>query len=78
MWVFRTHKQKLDKKHSFQRCVPFVFCNFKLYVGMGDGDKGCGNQDVLAVCNGYRFKLNDLVDVFVGTGPNIRDKRDSS
>ena len=39
---------------------------------MLDGDNGCGNQDFLAFGNGYRFILNDLVDVFVGTGPNIR------
>jgi hypothetical protein len=43
---------------------------------MGDGVKECGSQDVLAVGNGYRFKLNDLVDVFVGTGPNIRGTKE--
>ena len=36
--------------------------------GVGDGE----SQSFLAVSNGYRFQLNDLVDVFVGTAPNIR------
>jgi len=35
---------------------------------VGEGESQC----LLAVVNGYRFQLNDLVDVFVGTGPNIR------
>ncbi len=26
----------------------------------------------MAVSNGFRFAINDLVDVFVGTGSNIR------
>ncbi len=30
-------------------------------------DEGMG-QGVVAVCNGMKFKLNDLVDVIVGTG----------
>ena len=34
----------------------------------GGGDR----QGFLAVSNGFRFQLNDLVDVFVGTAPNIR------
>ena len=34
----------------------------------GDGESQC----FLAVSNGYRFQLNDLVDVFVGTAANIR------
>ena len=34
----------------------------------GDGESQC----FLAVSNGFRFQLNDLVDVFVGTAPNIR------
>ncbi len=25
--------------------------------------------------NGFQYKMNDLVDVFVGTGPNIRDPK---
>jgi hypothetical protein len=39
---------------------------------MGDS-VGEGKSPVfLAVSNGYRYELNDLVDVFVGTRPNIR------
>ncbi len=34
-----------------------------------DGELGEG---VLAVCNGMKFKLNDLVDVIVGTGAGVR------
>ncbi len=30
---------------------------------------------MLGVANGYQYKLNDLVDVFVGTGANIRGKK---
>ena len=39
---------------------------------MGDSVGERESQCLLAVVNGYRFQLNDLVDVFVGTGPNIR------
>ena len=40
-------------------------------IGLGGGD----SQVFLAVGNGYQYKLNDLVDVFVGTGANIRGKK---
>jgi hypothetical protein len=39
-------------------------------IGLG-GD----SQVFLAVGNGYQYKLNDLVDVFVGTGANIRGEK---
>ena len=39
---------------------------------MGDRVGGGASQVFLAVGNGYQYKLNDLVDVFVGTGANIR------
>ncbi len=42
---------------------------------MGDRDGGEGDQGYLAVGNGSRYKLNDLVDVFVGTGANIRGEK---
>jgi hypothetical protein len=42
---------------------------------MGDRKGGEGDQGYLAVGNGSRYKLNDLVDVFVGTGANIRGKK---
>jgi hypothetical protein len=37
-------------------------------------DEGGGGirQGFLAVSNGFRYSFNDLVDVFVGTGGNIR------
>ncbi len=35
---------------------------------VGDGD----SHVFLAEGNGYQYELNDLVDVFVGTGANIR------
>ena len=39
---------------------------------MGDSAGEGQSQCFLAVSNGFRFQLNDLVDVFVGTAPNIR------
>jgi hypothetical protein len=42
---------------------------------MGDSVGEGGSQRFLAVVNGCTFQLNDLVDVFVGTGPNIRGKK---
>ena len=39
---------------------------------MGDRLGGGNSEVLLAVANGYQYKLNDLVDVFVGTGANIR------
>jgi hypothetical protein len=39
---------------------------------MGDVVAGVGGQSFLSVSNGFRFAINDLVDVFVGTGANIR------
>ena len=39
---------------------------------MSDRLGGGDSQVLLAVANGYQYKLNDLVDVFVGTGANIR------
>jgi hypothetical protein len=39
---------------------------------MGDRLGGGDSHVFLAVGNGYQYKLNDLVDVFVGTGANIR------
>ncbi len=42
---------------------------------MGDGEGGGGDEGFLAVGNGSLYKLNDLVDVFVGTGANIRGKK---
>ncbi len=34
---------------------------------------GMGNKEgFLASSNGFHYQLNDLVDFFVGTGPNIR------
>jgi hypothetical protein len=38
------------------------------------GDRGgIGNKEgFLAFSNGFQYQLNDLVDVFVGTCPNIR------
>jgi hypothetical protein len=41
---------------------------------MGDSVGEGRSQVFLTVVNGYTFQLNDLVDVFVGTGPNIRGK----
>jgi hypothetical protein len=37
-------------------------------LGWGWGDK----ESFLAFSNGLQFKLNDLVDVFVGTEPSDR------
>ena len=34
---------------------------------MGDVVGGGGGQSFLAVSNGFRFAINDLVDVFVGS-----------
>ena len=42
---------------------------------MGDRKGGGGDEGFLAVGNGSLYKLNDLVDVFVGTGANIRGKK---
>jgi hypothetical protein len=42
---------------------------------MGDREGGEGDQCFLAVGNGSRYQLNDLVDVFVGTGANIRKNK---
>ena len=42
---------------------------------MGDRLGGGDSQVFLAVANGYQYKLNDFVDVFVGTGANIRGKK---
>ncbi len=38
---------------------------------MGDSVGEEESRGLLAKVNGYRFQLNDLVDVFAGTGPNI-------
>jgi hypothetical protein len=42
---------------------------------MGDKLGGGESHGFLAVSNGFKFELNDLVDVFVGTAPNIRGKK---
>ena len=42
---------------------------------MGDRLGGGDSPVFLAVGNGYQYKFNDLVDVFVGTGANIRGKK---
>ncbi len=42
---------------------------------MGDREGRGGNEGFLAVGNGSVYKLNDVVDVFVGTGANIRGKK---
>ena len=42
---------------------------------MGDGLVGGESQYFSDVGNGFQFKLNDLVDVFVGTAANIRGKK---
>ena len=42
---------------------------------MGDKEGGGASGGFFGVSNGFQFKLNDLVDVFVGTGPNIRGKK---
>jgi hypothetical protein len=39
---------------------------------MGDRLGGGDSHVFLAEGNEYQYKLNDLVDVFVGTGANIR------
>ena len=39
---------------------------------MGEMVGGGDSHVFLAEGNGYQYKLNDLVDVFVGTGANIR------
>ena len=39
---------------------------------MVEEEGGWRGEGFLAVSNGFRFLLNDLVDVFVGTGANIR------
>lgn len=36
---------------------------------------GGGDEGFLVVGNGSLYELNDLVDVFVGTGANIRGKK---
>jgi hypothetical protein len=42
---------------------------------MGDSG-GMGNKEgFLAFSNGFQYQLDDLVDVFVGTGPNIRGSK---
>jgi hypothetical protein len=42
---------------------------------MGDGLVGGESQFFSDVGNGFQYKLNDLVDVFVGTAANIRGKK---
>ncbi len=42
---------------------------------MGDSVGGVESLVFLAVSNEYRFELNDLVDVFVGTRPNISETK---
>ena len=39
---------------------------------MGDSVVVGNREGFLPASNGFQYKLNDLVDVFVGTGPNIR------
>jgi hypothetical protein len=34
-------------------------------------DGGEGRKVFLAMCNGIGFEINDLVDVFVGTGKGV-------
>ncbi len=42
---------------------------------MVDSEGGGDRQGFLAVGNGCRFFLHDLVDVFVGTASNIRGNK---
>jgi hypothetical protein len=39
---------------------------------MGDSGGEGNREGVFSASNGFQYKLNDLVDMFVGTGPNIR------
>ncbi len=36
---------------------------------------GEGSKCFLAMCNGVGFQMNDLVDVFVGTGEGVRGNK---
>ena len=44
-------------------------------MGLGAGLVGGESQFFSDVGNGFQYKLNDLVDVFVGTAANIRGKK---
>jgi len=62
-----------------ERVCLLVF-HFRLFVVVGNAmfrlgmsarvERGLG-EGVLAVCNGTKFRLNDLVDVIVGTGIGV-------
>ncbi len=69
MWVFRIDTQQIAKQPSFQTCV-LIFSLINRLLLMGDRKGGGGDEGFLAVGNGSLYKLNDLVDVFVGTGAN--------
>jgi len=68
----------VNDRESGVRCYIYHFC-FVVFVesercrfwmsARGDEELGDG---VLAVCNGMKFKVNDLVDVIVGTGAGVR------
>ena len=54
----------------------FVFCRINKLVFFMEGREGVEGKAVfLAMCNGVGFKLNDLVDVFVGTGKGVRGNK---
>ena len=68
----------MNDRESGVRCYIYHFC-FVVFVenewcrcwmsARGNEELGDG---VLAVCNGMKFKVNDLVDVIVGTGAGVR------
>ncbi len=64
----------IAKQHSFPTCILFFDSQNRLVV-MGDREGGVGEHGCFAVGIDGRYRLNDLVDVFVGTGANIRGKK---
>ena len=54
----------------------FVFCRINKLVFFMEGREGVEGKAVfLAMCNGVGFQMNDLVDVFVGTGNGVRGNK---
>jgi hypothetical protein len=52
------------------------FCRINKLVFFMEGREGVeGKTLFLAMCNGVGFKLNNLVDVFVGTGKGVRGNK---
>jgi hypothetical protein len=42
---------------------------------MSSGEEGLRGGEVLATYNGMKFRLNDVVDVIVGTMPGVRGSK---